>query len=265
MTKRTRAFTATALAALGLSGVSPVQQGAALVAAGTMVLWASPALAQNNIPGVGTVVKKKPGDASIIAPGDANGEVRLTGLAPGEYSVKLFGGREETSFRVGQDGRLAFVAYEDIKRPAGPAMQNGRRMPVDPVVRRWAQAIPFDGGKSGAFNPNDAGVIDVNTASAQMLTRGTLNTPETAAFIIAERSKGGAFKNAQDFARRVGAKVPVNFDDASIRMGDTTILMRRGVDPKSPGWISFPGDGGGFTLFGDQRFKAAAELGKSLY
>jgi hypothetical protein len=61
---------------------------------------------------------------------DAGGEVRLTGLAPGEYSVKLFGGREETSLRVGQDGRLAFVAYEDITRPRGTTMQNGRRMPA---------------------------------------------------------------------------------------------------------------------------------------
>jgi hypothetical protein len=66
------------------------------------------------------------------------------------------------------------------------------------VVRRWAQAIPFDG------------------AAAKAVTYDLREQFQT---------------------------TPVNFDDASIKMGNTTIAMRRGVDPKSPGWICDPEPG----------------------
>lgn len=261
------------LAALGLSAISPVQQGAAVVAAGTLALWATPALAQTSIPGVGTVIKKNPGNTPIIAPSDTNGEVRLTGLEPGEYTVQVFEGQQPMPLKVGRDGRLAFVAYEDVKR-ADPAAADRRARRALPVVRRWAEQIPFDG--PGGKMPEKAVVldlresftisppvpcarprpsmpsycpgrirnfIDVNASSGEEMRRlaPTLSV-EAAAFIVAERTRRGAFKDAQDFASRVCAKVAIDFDDASLKMGATTIVMRRGGNPKDPGFKSFSGD-----------------------
>ncbi len=263
MTKPNRKITAALLTAAGLSSLSPVQQGAALITAGAAMLWASPALATNNIPGVGTIVKKNPGGGCITAPSDANGEVRLTGLEPGTYDVQVFGGKEVSTMRVGRDGRLGFVVFGDTKR-AQPGTVNGQRMPSDPVVRRWAEPIAFDGAKPGAVtldarSLDNAGMterrklepiepprddrINVNTSTeSEMVRLAPTLTPEAARLIVAERAKSGAFKDAQDFASRVCTKAEVNFDDASLKMGDTTIVMKKGVDPKSPGWRCKTGD-----------------------
>ena len=66
---------------------SPPVQIASLGAA-ALALTAGQAIAQTNIPGVGQVVKKKPGN-SPIAKGvsDDNGMFEHKGLEPGEYSV----------------------------------------------------------------------------------------------------------------------------------------------------------------------------------
>ena len=252
-----KALNGSLLAALGLSSLSPVQQGAALVAAGTAALWASPALAVAGIPGIGLVIKKKPGNAATIAPSDANGEVRLTGLEPGEYSVRVFEGAEEVAMRVGRDGRLAFVAWEDVKAP-DPRAADPRARRALPVVRRWAEQIPFDKVSApsaackkctGVIMGSRAVTVDVNASSVEELARETRNTPEAARAIVAERTRGGPFKDMIDFAQRIGPLAAVDFEDASVKFGSQTLLVNRGSDPKNPGFKMGRGTSD-FSLFG---------------
>ncbi len=269
------------LAALGLSALSPVQQGAALLTAAGVALWASPALADLHLPGVGLVVKKKPGNAPIIVPSDANGEVRLTGLEPGDYDVAPLRLTAATPVRyisvhVGEDGRLAFAVKEGPKGDVGHGRVAAAPGQVaSPSPPRWAEAIPFDGaagtmpvgavvldmrqqftisppvpctrprpGMPSTCAARFRNHVDVNASPVEEMRRlaPTLSA-EAAALIIAARTRGGAFRNPQDFANRVCAVTAVNFDDASIKMGNTSITMRRGVDPKSPGWICNPQPG----------------------
>ena len=253
-----KALNGSLLAALGLSSLSPVQQGAALVVAGTAALWASPALASTTLPGVGIVIKKKPGNAPIIAPGDANGETRLTGLEPGEYSVRVFEGAEEVTMRVGRDGRLAFVAWQDAKA-ADPRAADPRARRALPVVRRWAEQIAFDKGsgpegpaaiRGGAFFVALLPIIDVNTSDVAAIARETRNTPEAARAIVAERTRGGPFKDMIDFAQRVGPLAAVDFEDASVKFGSQTLLVNRGTgSPKNAGFKMGRGTSD-FSLFG---------------
>jgi hypothetical protein len=279
MTSPSRKITATLLAAAGLSSLSPMQQGAALLTAAGAALWASPALATNNIPGVGTIVKKNPGpgclmspgkDSSaepsrtgcVIAPSDANGETRLTGLEPGTYSVRLVEGAEETMMKVGDDGKLAFVAYEDIKtaepqrRKVQTKQLKAYRNGEQPVARRWAEQIAFDGNcdEPGKCPPwgNPRLALDLNSANADQLMRGTSNSPDTAKVIIADREKNGAFKGIEDFAQRVCPIADVDFSQTSIRMGDLVVILtpRAGDKGGVPGFQCTRADEGRFNLFG---------------
>lgn len=254
MTRPSRKAVAATLAALGLSSLSPVQQGAALVAAGTVALWASPALAQVGVPGVGVVVKKKPGNAPIIAHADAKGETRITGLEPGLYTVRVFEGAQEVPMRVGSDGRLAFKAWEDVARP-DPRAADPRARRALPVVRRWAEQIPFDPAPSGiqllaiAGRPPKNAIIDINAADGARLTEGTAITREGVAAIAAERARNGPFTDLLDFARRTCPQTAIDFEDASIRFGGDTMLVWRGGDPKAPGFKCARGTGE-MELFG---------------
>jgi DNA uptake protein ComE-like DNA-binding protein len=270
---------------------------------------------QNNVPGVGTVVKKKPGNSPIVAPSDKNGEVRITGLAPGEYTVRVFDGAEETAMRVGRDGKLSFVTRENYTKP-DPNASDPRARRALPVLRRWAEPIPFYIGKAGAsgeadtpnlssdpaviakrkkglilartataqpdgggtqslpagavvldmkaqftmtppspcafpppgtkstcFGPRPQGHIDVNSSIAREINRIAPSTGiEAASAIVSEREKNGVYKDATDFARRICTVTSIDFDDASIRMGDTTIIMPRGGDPKASGFKCAPQD-----------------------
>lgn len=237
-------------------------------AIGLSTLAAMPVSAQtSNIPGVGTVVKH--GKNAIVAPSDKNGEVRITGLAPGEYSVRVFEGKTETSMRVGADGSLAFVTRESFKKP-NPNASDPRARRALPVVRRWAEPIRFDGNKSGivldmraqfqmtppspcappppgmkstCFGPRPRDHIDVNSSIAREISRIAPTTDiEAATLIVSEREKNGAYKDATDFARRICTVTTLDFDDAPIRMGDTTIIMPRGGNPKSSGFKCAPQD-----------------------
>lgn len=246
-----RKFIAATLAALGLSGFSSVQQGTVLVAAGTAVLWASPALAQGTIPGVGIVIKKKPGNAPIIAHADANGETRITGLEPGLYTVRVFEGAQEVPMKVGPDGRLAFKAWEDTARP-DPRAADPRARRALPVVRRWAEQIADDAPCSGIRGCHDltaSDPMDVNTGDGARLTDGTAITREGVAVIVAERVRNGPFSDLVDFARRTCPQTALDFSDASIRFGTDTMLVRRGGDPKSAGFKCARGTGE-MELFG---------------
>ena len=252
-----RKTAAAALAALGLGSLSPVQQGAALMVAGTAALWASPALAAG-IPGVGLVIKKKPGNAPIIAPTDPNGEIRITGLEPGLYSVRVFEGAQEVPMRVGPDGRLAFVARQGAKAPDSRAADPRARRAL-PVVHRWAEQIAFDGG---AGDTGDAGlrggwiiplislvIVDVNKADGSALINGTAITREGVAVIVAERVRNGPFTDLVDFARRTCPQAALDFSDASVRFGSDTMLVKRGGDPKQAGFKCARGTGE-MELFG---------------
>ena len=240
-----RKITVMLCAALGLSSLAPVQQGATLLAVGGAALWAGPAMAQQTvIPGVGTVVKKKPGDATMIASAGPNGETRLTGLEPGEYGVRVFEGADETTMRVGRDGRLAFVARESINRP-DPRATDPRARRALPVVRRWAEQIPFgeEGGSGTIISLAANRIIDANTASGEQLTQDTGINREAVAAIIGERTRNGPFVDLVDFARRVCPQAAIDFQDASVRFGSNTLLVFRGGDPKQAGFKCARGTG----------------------
>ena len=253
------------LAAMGLSAFSPVQQGAALVAAGTAALWTTPALAQQSqIPGVGVVIKKKPGNAPIMAPSDANGEVRISGLEPGDYEVaplRLTAAapvRNTSIMKVGPDGNLAFSVCKggapeaaidrkaSIKKCVGRKLA-ARRVSDDDGV--WIEPITELKGGSVIVALLARTAIDVNKSSAQELQRGTLLTPKAADFIIADRTKNGLYKGFNDFAQRVCTVVDVDFDDASIKLADQTVLVRRGGSPKDAGF-KCSAEKGTASLFG---------------
>ena len=203
------------------------------------------------------VVKMQSGDGSILAASDANGEVRLTGLEPGTYSVRVVEGAQQTQIRVGPDGRMAFVAWQETKGP-DPEATDPRARRALPVVRRWAEQIAFDKVSApsaacksctGVIMGSRAISVDVNASSAEELARETRNTSEAARAIVAERNSGGPFKGVVDFAQRVCPKAAVDFEDASIKFGDQTMLVQRGSDPKNPGFKCARGTGE-LELFG---------------
>jgi len=73
----------------------------AALACAVLAIMGTAALAANNpIPGVDIVVKKHPGGNSLTATTDANGQVVLKGLEPGDYEVDIDG----TSFVAAMDG-----------------------------------------------------------------------------------------------------------------------------------------------------------------
>ena len=231
------------LAAIGLSALSPVQQAGALLSVAGAAMWAAPAMAVAGIPGIGLVIKRKPGNAPIIVPSDNNGIVNLTGLEPGEYEIKLLGINRPTTMKVGPDGKLAFVALRDVKGGPDPKSADPRARRALPVVREWVEPVPELKGASVivALLAN-AEMPDVNTSTIEQLMRGTNNSRKAAASIVAEREKGGLFKDPLDFAQRVGSSVPVDFGYSSVRIGDTTIIAR-GTNPKSPGFKMVAGSG----------------------
>ena len=244
-----RTLTASLVAALGLASLSPLQQGAVVAAAGTAALWASPAMASTTIPGVGVIVKKKPGNAPIIAPTDANGETRITGLEPGTYSVRVLEAEQEVPMKVGRDGRLAFVVYEDAAGRAPRTRDPGGRR-GKPPVRRWAEQIPFEGGNTGGVvldaSHEDAGCSDDKGCDAGIVLLAGVRAPrlaettgvslEVANLIISERDRNGPYKGLIDFAQRVCPQADVDFSDASVRFGSDTMLVKRGGDPKQAGF-----------------------------
>ena len=233
------------LAALGLSALSPVQQAGALLSVAGAAMWAAPALAVAGIPGIGLIIKRKPGNAPIIAPSDKDGITRLTGLEPGEYEVKPFGNSAPTTMKVGPDGRLAFVALRDVKGGPDPKSADPRARRALPVVRESVERCCDNEDRPGvsfAVAEEVKQMPDVNTSTIEQLMRGTNNSRKAAASIIAEREKNGPYKDPLNFARRVGSSVPVDFGYSSVRIGDTTIIAR-GVDPKNPGFKIIAGSG----------------------
>ena len=232
------------LAAIGLSALSPVQQAGALLSVAGAAMWAAPALAQVGVPGVGVIVKRKPGNAPIIASTDKEGIVRITGLEAGEYEVKLFGNRAPTTMKVGPDGRLAFVALRDVKGFPDPKSADLRARTALPVVREWVEACcdNTDNWDKLAFDTKAMQMPDVNTSTIEQLMRGTNNSRKAAASIVAEREKNGPYKDPLNFAQRVGGSIPVDFSSSAVRIGDTMIFPKGG-DPKQAGFKMVAGSG----------------------
>ena len=231
------------LAAIGLSALSPVQQAGALLSVAGAAMWAAPALATTTLPGVGFIIKRKPGNAPIIAPTDKDGVVRLTGLEAGEYEVKLLGINRPATMKVGPDGKLAFVALRDVKGDPDPKSADPRARRALPVVREWVEPVPeLKGGSVIVALLANAEMPDVNTSTIEQLMSGTSNSRKAAASIVAEREKNGPYKDPFNFAQRVGGSIPVDFSSSAVRIGDTTIFPRGG-DPKQAGFKMVPGSG----------------------
>ena len=241
------------LAAMGLSALSPVQQAGALLSVAGAAMWATPALAlalgkvkgkiiKAGDPGAG--IKRRYDDRGIIAPTDRDGIVRLTGLEPGEYEVNLIGDGGYILIQVGAEGRMAFAAQRETTYP-DPKATDPRARRALPLVREWVEQCCDNEDKPGVTIAMDAEakqMPDVNTSTAEQLTRGTNNGPEAADFIVAEREKGGPYKDPLNFAQRVGGSVTVDFGYSSVRIGDTTIIARGG-NPKDPGFKTIAGSG----------------------
>jgi hypothetical protein len=256
--KTTKSLVATSVAALGLTNLSPAQwlAAGAVLSAGAV---ATPALASAGIPGVGVVVKKKPGNAPIIAPADANGIVRLTGLEPGAYAVSLIGEERVTMLAVGRDGVLTAgaVADDDGSNRQVTALNGPCKPPYMCEVVRGRSVFrsePFD--VKALFSSDlllpalprrqqqrladpvapKMRSIDVNVSSADDIVRlAPATSLEAAQFIVSERAKAGAIKDPIDFAQRVCPSVGVDFEFASTRMGNAQIIARGG-NPKSNGF-----------------------------
>ncbi|APG62006.1 hypothetical protein LPB140_03330 [Sphingorhabdus lutea] len=258
------------IAVIGLTSFSPILQAAMLLAAISPVIWAESAHA-NTIPGVGTVVKKLKSKSTIVVPSDDNGETRLTGLTPGEYSIRLIEGAEEVIMKVGRDGRLAYILYEDVKLASPVADEpRMRQRPQLPVVLRWIEQIKFNGGKSGvkgAFSiafagPCDeppcpvaikpGGMIDLNNHVVEQLSNGTAHSLEVAHIIAAERNRNGPFTGIEDFALRVCTQTDVDFSQSSIKMGDILIIVlpRSGTKSNLAGFQCRRDEEGIFNLYG---------------
>ncbi len=155
----------------------------------------------------GTVIRKRRhAERVIIAPTDPDGVVRVTGLEPGEYEVNLIGDGASILIPVGTDGRIAFVAKSETTYPDSKATDPRVRRAM-PLVRVWVEQCCDNEDKPGVTIAVDAEakqMPDVNISTAELLINGTNNRPEAAAFIVAEREKGGPYKDPLNFAQRVG-------------------------------------------------------------
>jgi hypothetical protein len=267
-----RTYGAVLLAAAGMMALSPVQTGAAFLAAGTAALSASPALAFGKLKGKvgsvgdkGTVIRSLSDGSVIVVPVDPNGEMRLTGLQPGDYEIAslrltaaapLRPTSRPTSLHVDDDGRLAFAMRKLGKRAeAIPFDGPDGIIPIEAVMLDVQRSFailppppcdPLPGRPDTCNRTAQRNHIDVNASTATDIVRlAPTTTTEAADVIVAERTKNGAYKSLSDFAQRVCPKARIDFDDVPVRFGETRIVMHRGGEPKSQGWKCAPGKDGG--------------------
>lgn len=267
MTNRTtKTLAATALAALGLSSVSPVQLAATGAVLGFGVM-ATPALASSKpLPGTGVVIayKKQPGYIQfssthkkqpgygvfqiVVVPSDSDGMVLLMGLEPGAYDVSLIGEERITPVQVARDGVLTIRAVAEDNgsnrriEAIGPGNSTAR------VMAGGGQTEEAGGLRGGGFDiqiinyrQKPDSVVDVNRSSAADIVRLAPTTSADAAeFIVAERARGGPFIDPIDFAQRTCPRVSVDFDLAPTRIGNALIIARGNFPPKYAGFKCAP-------------------------
>ena len=127
MTKLTTIRRLTLATTLGLASLSPLQTG--LAAIGLTLLLTGEAMASVGVPGVGVVVKKKPGNAPIAkGVSDARGNFEHKGLEAGDYAVCFASdkgdGESCTDARVGKDGVIRGKAVNDPDRAKASKKHN---------------------------------------------------------------------------------------------------------------------------------------------
>ncbi|MFN0192039.1 MAG: hypothetical protein ACKVP5_08690 [Aestuariivirga sp.] len=100
---------------LVVAGFSGTGLQLAALSAGGMVVLAGEAMASTTLPGVGIVIKKKPGNAPIAkGASDDNGEMVFERLEAGEYTVTV-GKNRPQSFTIGQGGGGIKVVVKGTK------------------------------------------------------------------------------------------------------------------------------------------------------
>lgn len=216
--------------------------------------------------------KQSPGDGMTLVSSDALGELRMTGLEPGDYEIwplRLTAAapvRNAALFSVSPDGRIALALREATRSDDGAVA--GRSKPNDRSLGTRIESIAFEpraaglpGGGGvidlrqvfqisppvpcaypGPGKPNTCGYrsrnhIDVNASPAEEITRlAPQASPSAVAAIVDERSKNGAFRDVIDFAQRLCARTAIDFGDVSLRLGSTSVVVQRGGDPKANGF-----------------------------
>ena len=170
--------------------------------------------------------------------------------------------------KVGPDGTLAFVAYEDAKGVATPPKRRagGRRPPPPlPVVKRWAEQIGFSHnsavppppavGSPAEYCPNGPScgwnVLDLNTNSADKIARATGTSMQSAVQIVVLREKGGPYTSIEDFARRNCPTNAIEMNQGTVKIADATVILGPSTGkPIAPGFQCQPNDAGQFSLYG---------------
>ncbi len=97
----------------------------------------------------------------------------------------------------------------------------GSQTPEIAALREWGFFVALLASRGRS--------VDVNASTAAEFSRLVPTTsPEPTAFIVGERTRGGAFKDMIHFAQRVCPKVSVDFDLVPSRIGDTQNFARGG-------------------------------------
>lgn len=248
------------LAAVGLSALSPLQQGALTLSVAGAAMWTAPALASGKIRGKvvtsgdkGTVIRKqRHAERIIIAPTDPEGVVQVSGLEPGKYEVNLIGDGARILISVGAEGRMAFVAKSETTYPE-PKATDPRARRALPVVQYWVEPIAFgeQGGSGTIIAIVAARVVDLNTANAAEIARVTGTSIQSAVHIVVQREKGGLYSSIENFAQRNCRTMDIDMNRGGIKVSDLTIMMPV-AGAVSSGLQCRPGGGQEFSLYGQK-------------
>lgn len=219
----------------------------------------------------GVIIRPVAGGAVIIAPVDANGELRISGLSAGEYEVaplRLTAAApvRHTEIRVGDDGRLALALVETSKRTLSVeaiAVDGAKGIvPVNAVLfdlrKSFAVAFPppcdpLPGRPDTCDRMPKRNHIDVNVSSAADIVRvAPATSVSAAAMIVAEREKAGPYTSIEDFARRNCPSNAIDFGQAPVRIGEILMILNAPAtaDGSVSGFQCSPGAREQFSLYG---------------
>lgn len=153
---------------------------------------------------------------------------------------------------------MPLVSLEAISFDASPVGQSEGSPKAGSVIdlRRVFQiSPPAPCARPVPGKPNTCGVrsrnhIDVNASPAEEIMRLAPRTGRAAAAaIIAERTRGGAFKDVIDFAQRICPTAKIDFSGTSARMGTISIAVAVGGGDAARGFSCAPKTGT-LVLFG---------------
>lgn len=224
------------------------------------------------------------GATDILAPIDTRGELRITGLEPGDYeiaSLRLTAAAPVPNIsriRVGDDGRLAVVTCQTVRRriAANAALGKcaGRKLAASQrpkVPDSWIEPIAFDDMKSDnavifevdrgfrVMNPPPCDPLPgrpdtcnrspqrnyIDINASSSIEMTKLARTNAAELIVAERTKNGAFNDLPDFIRRVCTRADIDFGDVAVSFGSTKLVTAINREPKQP---SFRCSAGGSAI-----------------